>query len=184
MSLLLPGYWAPTYFNGYWTPYWPIAQGAIPDPPAAAFGPQQGDVLLFQTDNDGDLNIEGGLVQMTGQLKTAVYLSLFGGNEHDNGRTNGVNGWWGNVGETDPARKLVSKTQNLINYLPAISANLKRLEEAVKADLQWILDNKIASVIIVEVSIPRLNQIQIDIEISAIGNSSQFTFIENWKAAT
>ena len=47
---------------------------------------QQGDVLLFQTVDDGEINIENGVVEMSGGLETAAYLSLYGGNEDDDGR--------------------------------------------------------------------------------------------------
>jgi hypothetical protein len=46
---------------------------------------QEGDVHLFQTVNDGDICVVGGLVEMSSGLDTAAYISLFGGNEQDDG---------------------------------------------------------------------------------------------------
>ena len=137
---------------------------------------QQGDVLLQQTNDDGDITVTGGIVEMTGSFETAAYLSLFGGNE-DDGAT-----WWGNALEVDPAFKYVSKTQTLLQALPAVSANLRRIEDAARIDLQWFLTKGIASSLDVAASIPALNRIQITIDIQADGEESSFTFTENWKA--
>ena len=51
---------------------------------------QQGDVLLFQTIDDGNVEVINGIITMSGGLDTAAYLSLFGGNEEDDGR---VSAW-------------------------------------------------------------------------------------------
>ena len=62
---------------------------------------QQGDVSLFQTNDDGNIEVEGGIVTMGGGLETSAYLSLFGGNEDDDNRTDNPANWWGNIDETD-----------------------------------------------------------------------------------
>lgn len=144
---------------------------------------QQGDVLLFQTDDDGDIIVTNGVVEMTGDFRTAAYLSLFGGNEDDDGRANNEKTWWGNLDEIDPAKRYVSETQNLLQSLSATSANLRRIEDAVGRDLQWFLTKSIASSIDVDVSIPALNRILIIVNIEANGEESQFEFTENWRAA-
>ena len=136
---------------------------------------QQGDVLLLQTNDDGEITVTGGVVEMTGDFRTAAYLSLFGGNEDDTT-------YWGDKLETDPAFKYVSKTQNLLQALPAVSANLRRIEDAARIDLQWFLTKNIASSLDVATSIPALNRIQITVDIQADGEESSFTFTENWKA--
>lgn len=145
---------------------------------------QQGDVLLFQTNDDGEITVTNGIVQMTGSFETAAYLSLFGGNEDDDGSKDNPQTWWGNLGIVDAAEKYVSETQNLLQAIPATSANLLRIEEAVKRDLQWFLDLSIASSVTVVVSIPALNRLKVVVRIEAQGEESEFTFVENWKAAT
>lgn len=144
---------------------------------------QQGDVLLTQTNDDGEITVVNGLVEMTGGFETAAYLSLFGGNEDDDGSEGNVKTWWANLNEVDPVSRYVSETQNLLQALAATSSNLLRIEEAVKRDLQWFLDRNIASSVEVNASIPDLNRIQITVTIEVIGEESQFTFVENWKAA-
>ena len=145
---------------------------------------QQGDVLLFQTPDDGDIIVEGGLVEMAGGLETAAYLSLFGGNEDDDGLGNNSFTWWGNLDETNPALKYRSETQNLLQAIPPTSGNLRRIEDAAGRDLAWFLEEKIASSIIVEASIPRLNTVRIKVTIEANGLESSFEFVENWKATS
>jgi phage gp46-like protein len=143
---------------------------------------QQGDVLLVQTNDDGDITVTNGVVEMTGSFETASYLSLFGGNEDYNGVSDNNLTYWGDFLEVDPDFKYVSKTQNLLQALPAISANLLRIEEAAKSDLNWFLTKNVASTVTVVASIPALNRITITVTIEAQGEESTFSFTENWKA--
>jgi phage gp46-like protein len=143
---------------------------------------QQGDVKLYQTDNDGDIVVDNGVIEMTGGFDTAVYLSLFGGDEKDDGMDGNSQNWWGNLSETEAAYQYRSETQNLIQLLHATSGNLLRVESAVSRDLQWMLDKKIASSITVNVTIPKLNWVRIAITIVADGAESKFEFTENWRS--
>lgn len=144
---------------------------------------QQGDIKLFQTNDDGEITIINGVVEMIGGFETAAYLSLFGGNEDDAGGESNPQTWWGNLGVVSSAERYVSETQNLLQAIPATSANLLRIEEAVKRDLQWFLDSSIASSVTVAVSIPALNRLKIVVTIEAQGEESEFSFAENWKVA-
>jgi phage gp46-like protein len=145
---------------------------------------QQGDVFLFQTNDDGDINLENGLIEMSGGLGTSVYLSLFGGNEDDDGRGDNPFNWWGNIGELQDAHRYRSETQNILQSVPSTSANLLRVEDAAKRDLSWLLENNICSSVSVSAAIPRLNKIQLNITIEALGEESDFEFTENWKASS
>ena len=144
---------------------------------------QQGDILLFQTDDNGNITVVDGVVEMSGGLETAAYLSLFGGNEDDDGLNNNALTWWANIDEVDSARQYRSETQHLLQALPATTGNLRRIEDAANRDLAWFIDKKIASSINVVVTIPGLNRIKITIEIEALGEESSFEFVENWKAS-
>lgn len=145
---------------------------------------QQGDILLSQTNDEGDINVEGGIVEMSGGLETAAYLSLFGGNEDDDGLSENGQTYWGNLDEIDPARQYRSETQFLLEGLPATTGNLGRLEDAAKRDLAWFVDKKVASSITVVASIPGLNKIKLIINIDALGEESSFEFVQNWKASS
>ena len=151
--------------------------------PIETFRQQQGDVLLFQTDDEGEINVENGLVQMTSSFETAVYLSLFGGNEDDNGSQDSINGWWGNIDENQLEKQYRSEAQHILQGTPATSGNLRRVEDAAVRDLNWMLSSKVASKIAVAASIPGLNRIKLVIDIEAIGEESRFEFVENWKVA-
>jgi len=143
---------------------------------------QEGDVRLRHTIDGGEISVSAGITEMTGGFETSVYLSLFGGNEEDDGRPDNPKTWWGNLGVTDPAERYVSRLQNLLRALPAIPANLRRLEDAAKADLQWLLDTGAASTVEVSASMPGLNRVDITVGIYAEGEESEFTYSENWKA--
>ncbi|MCP4444596.1 MAG: hypothetical protein GY811_04525 [Myxococcales bacterium] len=143
---------------------------------------QQGDVLLYQTDDGGEINVVNGLVEMSGGLQTSVYLSLFGGNEDDDGRQDSAQTWWGNLSETEKPKRYRSEAQHLLQALPASSGNLRRIEDAAARDLQWFIDGGIASNVAVAASIPGLNYINLTIDIEAYGEESRFNYVENWKA--
>jgi hypothetical protein len=110
-----------------------------------------------------------------------VYLSLFGGNEDDDGLEDNRNQWWGNFDEPDPAARYRSETQYLLKSLPATVGNLARVRKAVARDLRWITDGKIASDIKVSVSLRNINNLVISGSITAQGNETEFKFTANWK---
>lgn len=142
---------------------------------------QQGDVHLFQTDDDGDIAVVNGVVEMIGDFRTAAYVSLFGGNERDAGGSDRTLQWWGNIDEPDDARKYVSRTQNLLQAMVLTVSNLRRLEDAARLDLAWFLNESIASEVTVSASSPSYNVVCLDIGIYADGFENRFQFVENWK---
>lgn len=147
-------------------------------------GLQEGDVLLFQTLDEGEMNIVDGITELTPTFDTMVYLSMFGGNSDDPGGADTTKQWWGNIGETEPSRMYRSETQFVLQSLPATSSNLRRLESAMLRDLNRdFIDTKIASEISVSASIPRLNHVDLSVTITADGEQSTFAFTENWEAS-
>lgn len=141
------------------------------------------DVLLFQTNDNGEMEIENGIVTLSPGLETSAYLSLFGGNWKDDGSQNNRQTWWGNLDETDPSRQYRSETQFLLGTLPATTGNLKRIEDAAKRDLSWLVDENAASSVTVSASLIGLNRVKIEIVIRAEGNEAEFNFTENWRAS-
>ena len=124
---------------------------------------ENGDVLLLSTEDGGDLNIEGGLIQMTGGFETAVYLSLFGGNDLDNGSpATKPFQFWGNLLDNN---LMTSKTQNTLQGCAATPNNLRVVNEAILFDLNWLKEDKIADDIIINLSLPSKNRLQIEIEV-------------------
>lgn len=143
---------------------------------------QEGDVLIYQTVDGGEIIVEDGIIEMTGGLETAVYLSLFGGNEDDDGQQDNEFNWWGNLDETETSKQYRSETQNLLQSLPATSNNLKRIEDAVRRDLSWMLETGAASEVTATAKVPAVNTVKIVVGVFAIGQESNFTYSENWKA--
>lgn len=131
---------------------------------------QEGDVKMYNTLDNGDINIVRGITETDGGLFNIVYLSLFCG----------VPGWWGDVGVSDSAYKYQSETGPLLQSIPAVSGNLRKIESAVLRDLEWIKSKKIATSITVSASIPAHGRVRIVINIDA---GPDIEFIENWKAS-
>lgn len=142
---------------------------------------QQGDVLLQQTNDGGEIDFFNNLVVFSPGLETSVYISLFGGNERDDGSQNSLKEWWGNSLDENPSYKIRSATAFLLQSIPAVPVNLRKIEEAVKSDLKWMLDEKVASSIEVNLKIPALNKILMDIAIIAEGVEQSFSYVETWK---
>lgn len=132
----------------------------------------QGDVLLCQTDNDGDIESINGVVTLTCGLETAVYLSMFSGSD-----------WWGDIQEQDPDFKMPSETEKVLESMAAIPANLRRVEEAVYRDLAWLGNKKIANLVEVKATMPGVDEVQIVTKIEARGEESTFSFVENWQCS-
>lgn len=138
------------------------------------------DVVLFQTDNGGEIECVAGQITLDEGLFSAVFISLFGGNEDDSGDdVDKSREWWGNKIETDPTKKIRSRTGSLLRSLPAISGNLGRIEDAVTLDLQWMLDTKLADAVVPAVSIPALNKIKIDLKIEIQNRVYDLSFTKN-----
>lgn len=135
------------------------------------------DVLLRQTNDGGDIAAENGLVLMSEGLETAAYLSLFGGNEDDGADTAGERvQWWGNLDETETARRYRSETAHLIRSLPAVPSNLRRIEQAAARDLAWMVSSGIAKSVAASASIPALNRVRLAITIVTASRTLHLTF--------
>lgn len=105
----------------------------------------EGDLLLVDTPDGGDILIDEGLFQADSSLETAVYLSLFGGNKEDSGKVKTNKTWWGNtLDETSDEEKLISRFQYIITALPLSVKNIRAAEAAAVLDLQWAINLGIA----------------------------------------
>jgi phage gp46-like protein len=144
----------------------------------------EGDVLLFNTQDGGNINMVNGQPEMTAGFESAIFLSLFGGNFEDDGLAGNKKTWWGNLNENDPAFKYISRLQNLyFQGVPLTAANLRRFEQAVLADLEWFKEKKIAGEVLVVGSIPRLNRLGLEIDVSSPqGENSHVEYLINWQS--
>jgi phage gp46-like protein len=140
------------------------------------------DVRLYQTNDGGEIDFVAGQAQMSDGLETAVYLSLFGGNERDSGQDGDEPlQWWGNLGEADQSKHYRSETQHLLRSLPATTANLRRIEDAIARDLAWMTDSSLASSVSAEVSVPALNRIDLLVRVEIDGEELKFPFTQAWR---
>lgn len=134
------------------------------------------DVLLRMGPDGGEITIDAGDLVMSNGLETAALLSLYGGNEQDSGDADSSESWWGNIGELEPARQCRSETQYLLRSLPAVPANLRRIEEAASRDLEWMVDSGVAQSVSVSASIPELNRVRLDVVITTLAKQIQLSF--------
>jgi phage gp46-like protein len=105
----------------------------------------QGDILLYETVDGGEVAVENGLFIADKQFSTAVYISLFGGNKTDAGKVNNKNQFWGNVlSGVSESEKLRSRFQFILMGLPMSVKNIREAEAAAVLDLKWLIDEKIA----------------------------------------
>lgn len=97
-----------------------------------------GDVLLRSSGDGATIVIEDGLVKDCRNFDTAVYLSLFGGNEDDlNARPEKT--WWGNlIPGTRRTEWMHSEFGASVTGRAITSGNLKMAGDAAKRDLEWV----------------------------------------------
>jgi phage gp46-like protein len=131
-----------------------------------------GDLLLIETPDGGDCVLRDGLFEADRAFATAFYLSLFGGNKADSGRTKNKNTWWGNTlaGVTEK-EKIISRFQNLISAAPMNVKNIKNAEEAARQDLKWAIDEGIADAINVSGTAEGKNRFRLYVQALKAGKS-------------
>lgn len=136
------------------------------------------DVRMRHADDGGEVTIEAGTILLEDGLWTAVYLSLFGGEERDRGTaaTESLQ-WWGNRGESNPARRYRSETHALLSSAPITTATARAIVEAAKRDLAWLMP-EFASSVTPSVTLPAKNRIVLRIDIVVDGRTTSFTFTE------
>ena len=75
----------------------------------------EGDLLLVDSPDFGEIVIEDGFILSDKAFNTAVYLSLFGGNKDDNGKIKTKKTWWGNtLSGISKNEKMISRFQAVI----------------------------------------------------------------------
>lgn len=122
------------------------------------------DVLLFQTPDDGDIEVVNGVVTLTELPGSAAYISLFGGNQDGSA-------WWADEGMT-------GLTQQLLDELPPTSGNLLRLADAMSTDLAWMKAPPYGWKVSTSAFIPALNRVTLVADI----NGTAYQFTQEWNA--
>ncbi|MEG1884844.1 MAG: hypothetical protein RR182_01050 [Alistipes sp.] len=123
------------------------------------------DVYLFDTRDGGDVTVD---LEIRDGLESSIYLSLFGGNTKDDGRQTNVFNWWGNIDELIAARVYRSEAAFLLKTVPPTAQNLRRIEDAAKRDLAWVIDEDVSKTLQVQASMPQLNTVKLKIFLDGI----------------
>ena len=149
------------------------------------------DVRIFHEADGGNIEFAGddtvvSDIKLDTGLESAVYLSWFGGNERSHGHDDNNNSkhhhgpeWWGNIGEPE-ARHMKSELQHVLRDLPATSNNLLRIEDAAKRDIQWMLDEGLATKVGVTASLLGVDKVGIEAVIVIQGEEFAVAFQTSW----
>lgn len=133
-------------------------------------GDFEGDVLLIETPDGGDIVFESGLVKPCKDFSTAVYLSLFGGNKEDAGTVKNRYTWWANtLKETQENEKMASRFQAVITGLPLSVKNIRKAEAAALLDLGWLKSDGAADEIIAAGKTKGKNTFMLSVEVKSKG---------------
>jgi phage gp46-like protein len=144
----------------------------------------EGDLLLHDGNDFGEIDLEDGLFVSDRSFNTAVYISLFGGNKDDNGKVKNNKTWWGNTLEgTAENEKLVSRFQAVIFGLPMTTKNIQDAETAASLDLKWLINEGVADKIIATGKATGRNRFALTIDIQSGGKSIyENTFPLFWRS--
>lgn len=139
------------------------------------------DVMMFHGADGGEVTIEGGQILLRDGPETAVYLSLFGGDERDRGTPDTISKtWWGNRGESDAERRYRSETAALLATAPITTSSARAIESAATRDLAWMTSgaSAYAETVAAVVTLPARNQIRLRVDVQIDGRATSMTFTE------
>ncbi len=142
----------------------------------------KGDALWGACPDGGDVDFVDGEPVRSGGLQAAVYISLMGGNQDDDGSPESKLQWWGNSLESDTNRVIRGRTGTLIAGIPMSSGNLLRIEQAAQQDLAWMLSVGAATGIAVTAGIEAARRLVLTVDVEAFDTTNTFVFRENWLA--
>jgi len=126
------------------------------------------DILLANTDEGGEITVVDGFVSLDEGLQTGVYLSLFGGAS-----------WFANSIIEKESEKINSDFEDVLKATPPSSQGLLTIEDAGKRNLQWLIDDEIATDVDVVVALPETSKLEIEVTVSKI-NGEENKFLLNW----
>lgn len=125
---------------------------------------------MIPTVNGGTYDVSKNDIALDDSLYTEIYLSLFGGNieastERDRPPSDEQSlDWWGNLftnGKSDnPYNSIFEKT---LIETPATSSGLRKYETACVADLQWLVDKRVAKKISANARITQNGSVEVTI---------------------
>lgn len=132
----------------------------------------QGDLGLFNNLTHGEIFVENGEPKMEQGLGTAVFISLFSGP---------LNVFWGNQLSNDDDEHYGGEFEELAESLDANPQNALLMQEAIKNDLQWMINKGIATTIEVSSSIEGGDTVNFELTITKPDDDAEeFKFSTAW----
>ena len=144
------------------------------------------DLKVIETQNGGDLVLLGNDLALDETFETMIYLAMFGGNVQastspDRLPTEQDASWWGNalLYADTPSLQFNSLTERTLNTTPITSAGLIKMRQAVQSDLEFM---KEFAEVVVTVTSPKVDTVNIDILVTKPANLQQQRFVFIWDA--
>jgi len=132
---------------------------------------RQGDILLFNTEDGGEIKVVNGEPVMDGGFESAIYLSLFQGD--------GKSHWMEEY--QNESEKSRSEGINFIEGNNKTISNINRAIILFQKDLQWLIDKEIADIIDIDFDDVSIIRSKFTINILKNGNTvSKIEFQVNW----
>ncbi len=120
------------------------------------------DILLIDNSDGGDIRFIGGDVATEEGLYSSIYLSLFSGN------------CWAKVYDND-----VNTNRDFIESLnlPITKDNLGKMKAQAELALEWLINDKIAQKVEIDVSSPEFNRVRFDITVNQEKQENVFSLV-------
>lgn len=118
------------------------------------FDNRQGDLYIFSTLDGGEIVVKNGEPVLNQGLETAVYISLEGSKSD----------WFANE-FLQGSQKLISSFAKYRESVTLTTGVINTSIELIKQDLQWLINDKIANAINVNMNIIGNNRVEIKISI-------------------
>jgi hypothetical protein len=100
------------------------------------------DIMIYESGNGGEINIENGIIEETSAIFNQIYLAHFGGNleasttgEEQEGKERFD--WWGN-GFLDAENQMNSNLERSLNENTITSYGRNFIERAAKEDIEYL----------------------------------------------
>jgi phage gp46-like protein len=122
--------------------------------------PREGDLKLYQTADGAEITCTFGEPEMEAGLFTSVFISLFESDNTDN--------WLNEYLQED--EKIEGQFYSFIKGAPKTISNINKAIEYVKQDLDWMIRNKSADEINVDITSTDVKSILLEIEIVKDGS--------------
>jgi len=139
---------------------------------------------IYEDGNGGQLLLQNNDIAQTESLSTLAYLLMFGGNvEGLTKKENNVGelslDWWGNNKNTNSSTWINSETEKTLRGIALSSGSRSIITDSVKKDITSLEEY---GEVEVEVTLPRLNRVQITITIKEPGAKKSKRLILIWDA--